>query len=222
MLKATTDMEIQDCLSSIDAQRLQDIGVAFESNQGGLLAQAKDDSFNLAQPGSDGSIPERIFSFSRESIQRLKEAYNTYNGEQFVEKHTRKKVSATLSEYLWPSEQSDDRIEFRSPVPGFPPPGQLKVVSTYGRRKKGDGEYCLAACDDGTVRWLHESECVVNGNHVWTVHLFDLRGGGVVYFGDRLRRAEPHVYNHYEIRAYIGGNVNHGSGTQNIGTVNCC
>ncbi|KAK9684664.1 hypothetical protein RND81_10G223800 [Saponaria officinalis] len=99
-------------------------------------------------------------------------------GKQYLENHRKNKVSAGLSEFLWPSKEGKTRVEFRSPVPDFPPPGQLIVVPSDGGRMKPGGEYCLAACDDGTVRWLPELECL-NESHVWTVQLFDV-GAGVL------------------------------------------
>ncbi|KAL9227419.1 hypothetical protein vseg_003108 [Gypsophila vaccaria] len=206
-------------LSLLDTQRLEDFGVVIEGNEGGLLAM-KEESMNLVQPASDGLIPgDSIHTLmkSPEVMKAMKEFYKT----QHVENYKRNKVSKSLTEYMWPLEGGDTRIEFRSPMPYFPPPGQLTVVSSNERGKKPGGQYCLVACDDGTVKWLHESECVIDGNHVWTVHWFDLRSKGPVYLSDRLQRPKPNVYNHYEINNYVGWNVNQGSGTQHVGPVNC-
>ncbi|KAK9684666.1 hypothetical protein RND81_10G224000 [Saponaria officinalis] len=220
-LQATADMRIQDCLSPIDAERLQNIGVVFESNQGTLLVQPSDETLKLVEPTTDGSIPEKaIFSFSDSSKSECLRAFYKYYENRYLGKYIRSRVSPALSEYFWESEENDIQVEFRSPVPDFPPPGKLRVVPSNGSREKPGAEYCLSACDDGTVKWLPESECVINGSHVWTVHLFELRFRGPLYLRDRLQMTKPSVYNNCMIKTYIGWNVTK-SGKQVIGPVNC-
>ncbi|XP_074315775.1 uncharacterized protein LOC141652000 [Silene latifolia] len=226
-------MTIQDCLSFSDVQRLKDINVTLESNEGEFLSPIpkflqeptdrhfSEELYEVVEPNSDGSIPEdAIFSLQSREIQFAKELMESYK-RMYLERYKTKKLSAGMSEFLWPSDKGDTQVEFRSPVPRFPPPGQLRVVCTNTRgsghrKRKAGGEYCLAANKDGTVNWLPESECV-DGNHVWTVHLFERRAGEVLYLRDQLQRTEPNIYNNCEF-TYIGGNVN-GSGTQTIGNV---
>ncbi|XP_074319131.1 uncharacterized protein LOC141656157 [Silene latifolia] len=130
------------------------------------------------------------------------------------------KVSKELSSFLWPLDQDVIQVQFRSPVPQLPPLGQLKAVFS-NTESSSSSEYCLAACNDGTVKWRLESECE-NKGHIWTVHLFERQRGEEVNLSQKLKRRVPIALNNNFLNVInnnnIGGNSN-GSGEQTIGDI---
>ncbi|KAH9604846.1 hypothetical protein KSS87_004787 [Heliosperma pusillum] len=211
-------------LSTRDLFRLLDMQAVYESNQGKLLAYSGG-RFTLVDRIGNGFIPEHaLFGAPYSSLVHTVGVEARRLFRRFHRKPRADRVlgelSEELSKYIWPL-QGAVHVQFRSPVAylpaHFPPVGELKIVFSNILNVAG-GEYCLAACEDGTVKWLRESKCV-NRNHIWTVHLFDPPSNGEeVHLSERLRRRGSNVENELVINNYIGGNVNNGSG-MNIGPV---